>query len=589
MIPCPEPAEGLAPISLAPLPDFPLSGSTFLLLMARSASTARSKTSNHSSGNGTAVRNSNTKPARTPRAIPARSLENWIWEAACSIRGAKDAPKYKDYILPLIFTKRLCDVFDDEIDRIASEVGSRKKAFQLAKMDWQKAGAGKAMVRFFLPLLPDDPDQPVWSVIRKLSDRIGEGVTTHMRAIARENPALQGIIDRVDFNATTHGQRDIDDDRLSNLIEAISTKRLGLEDVEADIIGKSYEYLIRKFAEGGGQSAGEFYTPAEVGSIMSKVLQPEPGMEIYDPTCGSGGLLIKCEIAMEEQAKGRKRTVAPLKLYGQEYTADTWAMACMNMIIHDMEGTIEIGDTFKNPKFRDKRGKLRTFDRVVANPMWNQDWFTEADYDADELDRFPAGAGFPGKSSADWGWVQHMHASLNPAGRAAVVLDTGAASRGSGNAGTNKEKTVRRWFVDQDLVESVLYLPENLFYNTTAPGIVLFLNKAKPKARRGKVFLVNASRIFEKGDPKNFIPDDGIHRIADTLIGWKEEEKLSRIVDHAELRKNDYNLSPSRYIHTSDAETYHPIPEIVAELEEIEAEARKTEKELKKILRKLGV
>jgi type I restriction enzyme M protein len=426
-------------------------------------------------------------------------------------------------------------------------------------------------------------------VIRKISDKIGEGVTSHMRAIAKENPPLQGIIDRVDFNATTHGQRDIDDDRLSNLIEAISTKRLGLDDVEADIIGKSYEYLIRKFAEGGGQSAGEFYTPPEVGTIMSRVLQPEPGMAIYDPTCGSGGLLIKCEIAMEEATKGKKRTVAPLKLYGQEYTADTWAMACMNMIIHDMEGQIEIGDTFKNPKFRDTRGKLRTFDRVVANPMWNQDWFTEADYDSDELDRFPSGAGFPGKSSADWGWVQHIHASLNETGRAAIILDTGAASRGSGNAGTNKEKSVRQWFVDHDLVESVLYLPENLFYNTTAPGIVIFLNRAKSKDRRGKVFLVNASQIFEKGDPKNFIPEEGIALIAETLIGWQEEEKLSRIVDHAELKKNDYNISPSRYIHTSDAETYRPIAEIVQELDAIEAEARESDKALREILKQLGV
>ena len=347
----------------------------------------------------------------------------------------------------------------------------------------------------------------------------------------RENPLLQGIIDRVDFNATTHGQRDLDDDRLSNLIEAISTKRLGLDDVEADIIGKSYEYLIRKFAEGSGQSAGEFYTPGEVGELMARVLAPDPGMEIYDPTCGSGGLLIKCELAMEakmhaiEQAK-----YAPLKLFGQEYVPETWAMANMNMIIHDMEGQIEIGDTFKNPKFRaEKNGKLRTFDRVVANPMWNQDWYTEADYDSDELDRFPPG--FPGKSSADWGWVQHIHASLKAksdsqqAGRAAIVLDTGAASRGSGNVGTNKEKTVRQWFVDHDLVESVLYLPGNLFYNTTAPGIVLFLNKGKPKTRRRKVLLVNASQIFEKGDPKNFIPLKGINRIAEVLTKWKERRK----------------------------------------------------------------
>ena len=525
-------------------------------------------------------------PPRKPSASRPeknKSLESWIWDAACSIRGAKDAPKYKDYILPLIFTKRLCDVFDDEIDRISEKVGSRKKAFQLAKADHK-------LVRFYLPLLPDDPEQPVWSVIRKLADKIGEGVTSHMRAIARENPLLQGIIDRVDFNATTHGQRDLDDDRLSNLIEAISTKRLGLNDVEPDIIGKSYEYLIRKFAEGGGQSAGEFYTPPEVGEIMARVLDPGPGMEIYDPTCGSGGLLIKCEIAMEAKMKAKKvRTFAPLKLYGQEYVAETWAMANMNMIIHDMEGQIEIGDTFKNPKFRDKRGKLRTFDRVVANPMWNQDWFTEADYDADELDRFPSGAGFPGKSSADWGWVQHMHASLGPAGRAAVVLDTGAASRGSGNAGTNKEKTVRQWFVDQDLVESVLYLPENLFYNTTAPGIVLFLNKARHMDRQGKVLLVNASQVFEKGDPKNFIPPSGIDRLSDVLLHWREEEKLSRIVDRAELVKNDYNLSPSRYIHTGEAESYRPLAEIVADLDALEAEARETDKALRKILKQLGV
>lgn len=525
----------------------------------------------------------------------SKSLESWIWDAACSIRGAKDAPKFKDYILPLIFAKRLCDVFDDEINRMAKQAESRQKVFKLVKADHK-------LVRFYLPLMPDDPEEPVWSVIRKLSDKIGEGVTTHMRAIARENPLLSGIIDRVDFNATTHGQRDLDDDRLSNLIEAISTKRLGLEDVEADIIGKSYEYLIRKFAEGGGQSAGEFYTPGEVATIMAKVLDPEPGMEIYDPTCGSGGLLIKCELAMEEkrradilvrQSKGKSglenpRSYAPLKLYGQEYVPETWAMANMNMIIHDMEGEIEIGDTFKNPKFR-KNGKLRTFDRVVANPMWNQDWFADTDYDRDELDRFPSGAGFPGKSSADWGWVQHMHASLNGKGRAAVVLDTGAVSRGSGNAGTNKEKTVRQWFVDNDLIESVLYLPENLFYNTTAPGVVIFLNKAKPKDRKDKIFLVNASQVFEKGDPKNFIPEKGIEKIVRTLAGWKEEEKLCRIVDHAELKKNDYNISPSRYIHTSDAETYRPIAEIVEELKVIEAEAKETDKALTQILRKLGV
>lgn len=518
-----------------------------------------------------------------------KSLESWIWDAACSIRGAQDAPKYKDFILPLIFTKRLCDVFDDELNRIAEKVGSRAKAFKLVERD-------PKLVRFYLPLKPENPEEPVWSVIRKLSDRIGEQLTTHLREIAKANPPLQGIIDRIDFNATTHGQRDIDDDRLSNLIEKISEKRLGLNDVEPDIIGRSYEYLIRKFAEGSGQSAGEFYTPKEVGLVMAKIMDPEPGMTIYDPCCGSAGLLIKCQIVLQEKmARAGVENYAPLKLYGQEYIGNTWAMANMNMIIHDMEGKIEIGDTFRNPKFR-QGNRLQTFDRVVANPMWNQDWFTEQDYDADELGRFPQGAGFPGKQSADWGWVQHIAASLNDpstgsgqAGRAAIVLDTGAASRGSGNANRNKEKEVRKWFVEQDQIEGVIYLAENMFYNTSAPAILLFLNKAKPAERKGKMLLINASQVFAKGDPKNYIPDEGIEKIAATFLEWKEQDRFSRIVTNDEIAHTDYNISPSRHVHVAEEEEYRPIREILDELEMLEAEAAETSAALKAVLKRLGV
>jgi type I restriction enzyme M protein len=512
---------------------------------------------------------------------PDKSLETWIWDAACSIRGAKDAAKYKDFILPLIFTKRLCDVFDDELNRISEEVGSRAKAFKLVKAD-------KKLVRFYLPLEPKNADEPVWSVIRTLSDKIGERLTTHLRAIANANPLLKGIVDRVDFNATTHAQRDLDDDRLSNLIEAISAKRLGLADVEPDIIGRSYEYLIRKFAEGSGQSAGEFYTPAEVGFVMARIMDTEPGMEVYDPCCGSAGLLVKCELVLEEKMRLRsKKKYAPAKLYGQEYIAETWAMANMNTIIHDMEAEIQIGDTFKNPKFR-KANRLRTFDRVVANPMWNQSLYTEKDYDADELDRFPKGAGFPG-SKADWGWMQHILASLNNKGRAAVVLDTGAASRGSGNANTNKEKDVRKWFVEQDLIEGVIYLPENLFYNTSAPGVIIVLNKAKSKEHHGKVFLLNASREFVKGDPKNYISEDAIARIADTFIAWKEAGRYSCILTREEIAKNDYNVSPSRYIHTGEGDEYRPLVEIVDELDSLQAEEAAANAALRFVLAKLGL
>ena len=168
------------------------------------------------------------------------------------------------------------------------------------------------------------------------------------------------------------------------------------------------------------------------------------------------------------------------------------------------------------------------------------------------------------------------------------MLDTGAASRGSGNANTNKEKDVRRWFVEQDLIEGVIYLPENLFYNTTAPGIILVLNRAKPKERKGKIFLLNAGREFAKGDPKNYIPDDAILRIADTFTSWREEEKYSRIVSREEIAKNDFNISPSRYIHTGESEEYRPIAEIVEELEGLEEEAEATNRSLKKILRRIG-
>jgi type I restriction enzyme M protein len=221
--------------------------------------------------------------------------------------------------------------------------------------------------------------------------------------------------------------------------------------------------------------------------------------------------------------------------------------------------------------------------------MWNQSEFKEKDYDADELDRFPKGAGFPAAGSADWGWLQIILASLNQKGRAAVVLDTGAASRGSGNANRSKERDVRQWFIARDLIEGVIYLPENLFYNITSPGIVIILNKAKSKERQRKQLLLNASREFVKGDPKNYIPDDAIVRIAETFSNWKEIEKYSRIVKREDIEKNDFNISPSRYVHTGEGEQYRAISEILDELESIEKEVQRSNSDLAGILKKIGL
>jgi type I restriction enzyme M protein len=482
--------------------------------------------------------------------------------------------------MPLICTKRLCDVFDDELDRIAAEVGSRAKAFRLVKRD-------KQLVRFYLPLEPGDPQQPVWTVIRTLSSKIGESLTTYLRDIADANPLLKGIVDRVDFNATTHGQRDIDDDRLSNLIEAISAKRLGLEDVEPDIIGRSYEYLIRKFAENSGQSAGEFYTPAEVGFVMARIMGPAPGMTIYDPCCGSAGLLIKCQLVAKERKVGSATRNAPVRLFGQENEPGTWAMANMNMIIHDMEGDIEIGDTFRKPRFR-KDNRLQTFDRVVANPMWNQTEFKEKDYDADELSRFPSGAGYPG-SKADWGWIQHILASLTQSGRAAVVLDTGAVARGSGTVTASKEKEVRKWFLTQDLVEGVIYLPGNLFYNTTAPGIIIILNRKKIASQRERILLVNASLDFTKGAPKNYLSPEGIDKIVAAFERWTDIDGYSRVITLSEAAANDYNILPSRYIHLGLGDDNRSVQEIVDDIETLKVDLEITDSSLFDTLKKLGL
>ncbi len=500
--------------------------------------------------------------------LDIKTLEIWLWNAACSIRGAVDAPKFKDYILPLVFVKRLSDVFEDEIKRLSEEFGDGKTALEIVSKDHR-------LVRFFIP------KQAAWQQIRKQTTKIGEKLTDAIRAIAKENPKLQGVINIVDFNATVSGQRIIDDGKLSNIIEIISRHRLGLKDAEPDILGRAYEYLLRKFAEGQGQSAGEFYTPKEVGWIMAYVLDPEQGQEVYDPACGSGGLLVKSQLALKEK---EKKISKPLRLYGQEQNPVTYAMAKMNMIIHDMEGDIAIGDTLRNPKFLNG-SILKTFDLVVANPMWNQDGYDSEFYETDTFNRFECG--YPPASSADWGWLQLMFSSLNKNGKAAIVLDTGSVARGSGNKGSNREKEIRKAFVDSDWIEAVLLLPENLFYNTTAPGIILILNKNKPKERKNRIMLVNASLEFEKGRPKNFIPDDKIEKIVKVFHDWKNIDKFTKIITNEEAEKNDYNLSPSRYVGNGKEEEYRDVDEVLVELAELEEEREKTDKELNEIMRKI--
>lgn len=491
------------------------------------------------------------------------TLETWLWEAACVIRGAIDAPKFKDYILPLIFLKRLSDVFDDELEQLGAT----------AKF----VDTDHSLVRFYIP------QNARWQNISRQTTNLGEYLTDAVRAVARENPKLTGVIDTKDFNETAAGRRILSDQELRSLIQVLSRHRLGLKDVEPDILGRAYEYLIRKFAEGQGQSAGEFYTPREVAILMARLLDPKPGDHIYDPACGSAGLLIKCHLRFREKY-GTDSQVAPLHFYGQEKIPTTFAMAKMNAFIHDMEAEIALDDTMARPAFLNPDGSLRQFNKVTANPMWNQK-FDQTVYEHDTYGRFTFG--IPPTSSADWGWVQHMFASLTSDGKIGVVLDTGAVSRGSGNQGSNRERDIRKAFVERDLVEAVILLPENLFYNTTAPGIIMIINKVKP--HRNQILLINASKQYSKGRPKNYLAEEHITRISDCYLNWQEVEGLSRIISLEEAVRNDYNLSPSRYVALNDKEEVLPLDEALVLLAQAEEERQAVDRELSDIFRKLGL
>ena len=511
------------------------------------------------------------------------TLETWLWDAACVIRGATDAPKFKDFILPLIFYKRLSDVFDDEFAKQIEEFGDEDVAREIIDADHQDAlkSGRPPIVRFYIP------QEYRWEALRNhpADSHLGEFVTEAMRKVVSQNPRLSGVLDVQDFNEQQSGQRTLDDDRLEALIEVISQHRLGLQDTEPDILGRAYEYLLRKFAEGQGQSAGEFYTPKEVGWLMARLINPEPHTTIYDPACGSGGLLIKPRLLFEMTHPDEKGA-AP-KIYGQELTHTTFAMAKMNAFLHDFIGAdLHIGDTFRNPGFVTDDSELQRFDYVLANPMWNQKEYNDTFYANDSWQRFTHGV--PPSSSADWAWVQHILASLKKTGRAAIVLDTGAVSRGSGSKQTSRERDIRKGFVESDLIEGVILLPENLFYNTTAPGIILLLNRSKPAERKAQILLINLVNYFVNQKPKNVLTDEGINAAAEVYQAWESREKLSAVITLEDAQKTDYNLSPSQFVDVGDKVEHRPIYQILADITEARLAREKADKTLENVLIRLG-
>ena len=278
----------------------------------------------------------------------------------------------------------------------------------------------------------------------------------------------------------------------------------------------------------------------------------------------------------------------PILLYGQELQADNVAAAKMNAFIHDMRADVRQGNTLRNPLFLNEDGSLRRFQKLGANPMWNQNVAAEV-YENDGYGRFDWGT--PPAGTADWGWVQHMVASLEPGGRMAVVLDTGAVSRGSGNKGKNAERDIRKQFVEHDAIDAVILLPDNLFFNTSAPGIILVAQKVDerhPRTHAGEILLINAAKHFVKGRPKNEMSAEQVRQVGDLYLNWQAEEDVSAVVKVAEVVRNDYNLSPSRYVATNDVEPPLPLEDAVVLMQEAEEARAEADAKLDEVLAALG-
>jgi len=487
-----------------------------------------------------------------PVKVSQSELEGWLWGAADILRGAVKPEKYGSYMLPLLFYKRLSDVYLEEFEEA------------VAKYKDEKVAREKLFHRF------DIPSDCLWSEIRKVSTNLGEKLNNVLDRIAKLNPILDGVINRADFNK----KEEIPEDRLIRLVEHFSKYKLGNKNVEPDVLGRAYEYLLKKFNELAPQRAGEFYTPREVVRVLVNILDPDEGYEIYDPCSGTGGMLIVSHYYLASKGKDPKK----LFLHGQEINVDTWAISMMNVMLHDMEAEIKHGDTFADPKFLDKVGSLRKFDIVVANPMWNQDGYRQL-MENDKFGRFTYG--IPPNNWADWGWVQHMLASLKPTSRMGIVLDQGVLFRGG------SEGEIRKKVVEEDLVECVVALPEKLFYNTGAPGCLIFLNKNKPAERKGKVLFIYAGNYYEKLRNMNRLRDEDIDRIVKAYREFKDVKKYAKVVSLEEIRENDCDLTVTWYVDTFEEEEKPDVSHVWRELERLEEEKKNVEDRLKNYLREL--
>jgi type I restriction enzyme M protein len=380
------------------------------------------------------------------------------------------------------------------------------------------------------------PERSRWSNLKDLKHDIGSELNKATEAIEEHNPSLEGVLVSIDFNI----KNKLSDKKLQDLLSHFSRHRLRTVDFEsADLLGDAYEYLIKQFADSAGKKGGEFYTPSEVVRLLVSLLKPTVGMKIYDPTAGSGGMLIQTRNYLISKGENAQN----LSLYGQEMNLNTWAISKMNMFLHGVfNADIRKGDTLGDPQHT-RGGELMSFDRVIANPPFSlKKWGKDA-ADSDPYGRYPYGT--PPKDAGDLAFIQHMIASLNAEGKMGVVVPHGVLFRGS------SEKEIRKGILEDDLLEAVIGLPFALFYGTGIPAALLIINKKKSVERKGKVLFINSELEYQEGKNQNKLRDEDIQHVLNVYDAYEDERRYSKVVLMDEIRENDYNLNIRRYADTS--------------------------------------
>ncbi len=506
--------------------------------------------------------------------VTQADINNIVWKACDTFRGVIDPAQYKDYILTMLFIKYVSDVWKDKQAQYATKYDG----------DQQRIERALRHERFKLP--PHCTFDYLYELRNEAN--IGELINIALEALEEANRDKlsgedgSGVFRNIDFNSSNLGDAKDKNTRLKHLLIDFSDPRLDLRPSHLDgkdIIGDAYEYLIAHFASDAGKKAGEFYTPSEVSTLIAKLTKSQPGARISDPTCGSGSLLIK---AAKEVGSDN------FSLYGQESNGSTWALAVMNMFLHDIDdATIRWGDTIRNPKLKEG-DTLMKFDTVVANPPFSLDKWGADFAAADPFNRFWRGT--PPKSKGDWAFITHMiETTYEGKGKVGVVVPHGVLFRGA------SERKIRQKVIEENLLEAVIGLPANLFFGTGIPASVLVFNRGK--GRNTNVLFIDASREYESGKNQNRLREQDINHAVQTyrlfnrgeLPAGVTEEKYSYVATFEEIQENEFNLNIPRYVDTFEEEPEIDIPAVQKEIDELEMQLADVQKQMAAYLDELGL